>query len=115
MVKSLFNLTENSHKQVLNLIRLYREISGAELARLTNLRPSTVLYILRILDEKGLIEISGTGESTTKGGKKPTLWKIKSNIGYVIGLEILVHKIRMVLTGIEGAFWIKRNIYLPVN
>lgn len=104
MIRNLFNLTENSHRQVLNLIRLYKEISGAELARITNLRPSTVLYILRNLDEKGLIVISGTGESTTKGGKKPTLWKIKSNIGYVIGIEILVHKIRIVLAGLEGTF-----------
>jgi predicted NBD/HSP70 family sugar kinase len=83
---------------------LNKEISGAELARLTNLRPSTVLYILRNLDEKGLIEISGTGESTTKGGKKPTLWKIKENIGYVIGMETLVHKIRIVLAGLDGRF-----------
>jgi N-acetylglucosamine repressor len=100
----MFTLTENSHRQVLNLIRLYKETSGAELARLTNLRPSTVLYILRSLDEKGLIEICGTGESTTKGGKKPTLWKIKDNIGYVLGLEVLSHKIRIVLVGINGSF-----------
>ncbi len=112
MITGLLSLTENSHKQVLNLIRIYREISGAELARLTNLRPSTVLYILRNLDEKGLIEISGTGESTTKGGKKPTLWKIKSNKGFVIGLEILVHKIRIVLVGLEGNF-IDKGEHIP--
>jgi predicted NBD/HSP70 family sugar kinase len=114
VVTGLFSLTENSHKQVLNLIRLYKEISGAELARLTNLRPSTVLYILRNLDEKSLIEISGTGVSTTKGGKKPTLWKIKSNIGYVIGLEILVHKIRIVLAGLDGTF-LDKGEHIPVN
>lgn len=112
MVTGLFSLTENSHKQVLNLIRLYKEISGAELARLTNLRPSTVLYILRNLDEKGLIEISGTGESTTKGGKKPTLWKIKSNIGFVIGIEILVHKIRIVVAGLEGSL-LDKSEHIP--
>lgn len=114
MITGLLSLTENSHKQVLNLIRIYREISGAELARLTNLRPSTVLYILRNLDEKGLIEISGTGESTTKGGKKPTLWKIKSNKGFVIGLEILVHKIRIVLVGLEGNF-IDKGEHIPTG
>lgn len=114
MITGLLSLTENSHKQVLNLIRIYREISGAELARLTNLRPSTVLYILRNLDEKGLIEISGTGESTTKGGKKPTLWKIRSNRGYVIGLEILVHKIRTVLVGLEGNF-IDKGEHIPAS
>jgi glucokinase len=114
VIAGLLSLTENSHKQVLNLIRIYREISGAELARLTNLRPSTVLYILRNLDEKGLIEISGTGESTTKGGKKPTLWKIKSKKGYVIGLEILVHKIRIALVGLEGNF-IDKGEHIPSN
>lgn len=114
MITGLFSLTENSHKQVLNLIRLCKEISGAELARLTNLRPSTVLYILRNLDEKGLIEISGTGESTTKGGKKPTLWKIKGNTGFVLGLEILVHKIRIVLAGFEGNF-IEKGEHIPAS
>lgn len=114
MTNNLFNLAENSHKQVLNLIRLYKEISGAELARITNLRPSTVLYILRILDERGLIEISGTGESTTKGGKKPTLWKIKSDIAYVIGIEVLVHKFRVVLARFEGTF-IDKSEYIPAG
>lgn len=114
METGLFSLTENSHKQVINLIRIYREISGAELARLTNLRPSTVLYILRNLDEKGLIEVKGTGESTTKGGKKPTLWKIKSNYGYVIGIETLVHKIRIVLASLEGTF-LDKSEHIPTN
>lgn len=112
MNSNILNLTENSHKQVLNLIRLNKEISGAELSRLTNLRPSTILYILRSLDEKGLIEISGTGESTTKGGKKPTLWKLKPDLGFVIGMEVIVNKIRIAVAGLNGTFYAK-NEYVP--
>ena len=83
-----YSLTENSHKQVLNIIRTHREVSGAEISRLTGLQPSTILYILRILDRKGFIAISRTGDSTQKGGKKPVLWKIRPDIGVMLGIEV---------------------------
>ena len=97
-----YSLTENSHKQVLNIIRTHREISGAEISRLTGFQPSTILYILRILDRKGFITISRTGDSTQKGGKKPVLWKIKSDIGVMLGIEVFKSKLRFVKIDFEG-------------
>ncbi len=97
-----YSLTENSHKQVLNIIRTHREISGAEISRLTGFQPSTILYILRILDRKGFITISRTGDSTQKGGKKPVLWKIKSDIGVMLGIEVFKSKLRFVKIDFAG-------------
>jgi len=97
-----YSVTENSHKQVLNIIRTHREISGAEISRLTGFQPSTILYILRILDRKGFITISRTGDSTQKGGKKPVLWKIKSDIGVMLGIEVFKSKLRFVKIDFEG-------------
>ena len=67
LVKSL-----NSHI-VLNLIRTRGPIYGADLAKITGMRPSTIMSILRNLEKKGLIFKSGTGASSVQGGRKPTL------------------------------------------
>jgi N-acetylglucosamine repressor len=96
------SITENSHKQVINLIRIHREISGAEISRITGFQPSTILYILRILDRKGFISISRTGVSTQKGGKKPVLWKIKPDIGLMLGVEVFKSKLRFVKIDFAG-------------
>jgi len=97
-----YTVTENSHKQVLNIIRTQKEVSGAEIARMTGFQPSTILYILRILDRKGFIMVSRTGDSTQKGGKKPVLWKIKPEIGQMLGIEVFRRKLRYVTIDFAG-------------
>ena len=102
MGADFYTLTENSHKQVLNVIRIYKEISGAEISRITGFQPSTILYILRILDKRGFINISRTGDSTRKGGKRPVLWKIKPGIGMMLGVEVFRNKLRYVKLDVAG-------------
>ena len=70
---------------ILNLIRTNAPISGASLAKTTGMRPSTVQNILKNLEKKGLISNIGIGNSTKMGGRRPTLWKICGNYGYVVG------------------------------
>lgn len=96
------SLTENSHKLVINVIRTNKEISGAEISRITGFQPSTILYILRILDRRGFICISRTGDSTQKGGKKPVLWKIRPEIGMMLGIEVFSSKLRYVKIDFAG-------------
>jgi predicted NBD/HSP70 family sugar kinase len=100
-----YSLPEKSHRLVLNLIRISREISGAEIARNSGFQPSTILYILRILDKKGFIEISRTGSSTERGGKKPVLWKIRPGIGKMLGIEVLKKKVRYVKLDFAGTLY----------
>lgn len=87
----------DSHREVLNLIRMHKEISGAELARLTDYQPSTVVYILRHLEDSGYIEVSRIGSSMGSAGKPPTLWKLVSDCGYIIGIEVLPEQIRVIV------------------
>lgn len=101
---------EDTHKLSLKLIRDHRELSGAQIARLTGLQPSTVVYILRRLNKAGYIEYSRMGNSTNKGGKRPILWKIKGSFGYVLGLEVLVDKIRYVLTDFSGKIIVRHEV-----
>lgn len=101
-MKNLLAIKDDSLKHVLRLIRQNREISGAALARLSSFQPSTITYILRKLQKPGIIEQAGMGESTGKGGKKPTLWKITSRKYYIIGIEVLPTKARYIVADIDG-------------
>ena len=101
-MRASFPELDDSQKQVLRLIRKHEAISGAELARLTNLQPSTMVYILRKLHKLNLIEQTGTGTSTGKGGKKPTLWSVQSNRFHILGLEILPTRVRCFISDITG-------------
>lgn len=103
-------IAEEKHKLVLKLIRDYGELSGAQIARMAGLQPSTVVYILRRLSEDGLIEYSRIGESTNRGGKRPVLWKINGAFSYILGMEVLVDKIRYVLTDFSGKIVASREI-----
>ncbi len=87
-------LKNSKERHVLNLIRLYGEISGAQIARISNILPSTIVYILRALKKKELIEVSRIGNSTVVGGKPPTLWQLRSDRGVMIGLEVIPKEIR---------------------
>lgn len=102
MTHPIFHLHEGSHRRILNLIRQHNGISGAELSRLSGMQPSSLVYILRSLASKNLICQTGTGESTTKGGKKPLLWVVHPQMGYLLGLEYLGDRSRYVLTAIDG-------------
>ena len=104
-----FRIKSESHKIVLNTIRQYQEISGAQLSRITKYKPSTLVYILRTLKKKGFIEISRIGKSTPVGGKPPTLWRLVANKGYVIGLEVLPHEIRTTVIDFSSTI-ISQNI-----
>jgi len=94
-LKKYFDLEIPSHRKILNFIRVNGEISGADLARLSSLQPSTIVYILRALEEKGLIEISRIGNSSGSAGKPPTLWRLVGKKGYIIGLEVIPSELRV--------------------
>lgn len=94
MLPEPFQLKIQSHRQILDAIRIHGEISAAELARLNNLQPSTLVYILRSLKSKGLIEVSRISAQLGSAGKPPTLWRLVANKGYIIGLEIIPNEMR---------------------
>lgn len=87
----------SSHKRILNLLRMNKELSAADLARLSGLQPSTLSAISNDLLKANIIEVSKTGTSTAKGGKRPTLLRLNASVGYVIGMELQAHQIRVVI------------------
>lgn len=97
-----FCLSIASHRQILNSIRIHKEISGAKLARLNNFQPSTLVYILRALKDRGLIEVSRIEALHKTAGKPPTLWRLAPDKGYIIGIEAIPAELRAVVVNFQG-------------
>lgn len=95
----LKNLNNNV---ILNLVRTRSPISGASLAKITGMRPSTVQNILKNLEKKGLVQKDGIGDSTKFGGRRPTLWTICGNYGYVVGIQLEINEIQAVLVNLNS-------------
>jgi len=87
---------------VLNLIREKEIISGAELANITGMRPSTIANIIKNFIAKELIVGMGKGKSTEKGGKRPFLWSINKVSGYTIGIDVEIGQMTAVLLNMLG-------------
>jgi predicted NBD/HSP70 family sugar kinase len=103
----MLDLKERSHKKVFSLIRAQGNVSGAMLAKQTEMQPSSLVYILRHLKDRKLIKMSGYGSSTFKGGKKPLLWQVNPDFGNILGLEVMRHAIRAVLVNLAGEIVLK--------
>lgn len=104
LIKSL------NDRLVLNLIREHETISGADLAALTGMRPSTISNILKDLAAKSLIINLGKGESTARGGKKPYLWSLNKAALYAVGIDVEIGEVAAVVLDM-GSNIIGRNLY----
>ena len=71
---------------VLGYVRDEGPISRAQIARETDLHRSTVSLIIEELLADGLIAETGEGAST--GGRKPTLYRLKTGVPVAIGVDV---------------------------
>ncbi|HJZ83400.1 MAG TPA: ROK family transcriptional regulator [Pyrinomonadaceae bacterium] len=71
---------------VLNYVREREPISRAEIARETALQRSTVSAIIDDLQNEGLVEEIGEGEST--GGRPPTLLRLRTAGAIAVGVAV---------------------------
>lgn len=96
------NTIRDINKQiVLNYVRARSPISRADIARETSLQRSTVSAIVDDLQKAGLIEESGTGDST--GGKKPTLLRLKTGTPVAIGVDVTPRVTTVALADLTGS------------
>jgi predicted NBD/HSP70 family sugar kinase len=99
---------------VLNLIREHGKISGSMLSQITGMRPSTISSILKDLQKRALIKNLGKGESTSRGGKRPYIWTIKSDEEYVIGIDLEIGEITAVVLDLSAGIVAKKIYQVPV-
>lgn len=95
------NTIRDINKQiVLNYVRDRAPISRAEIARETALQRSTVSAIVDALQDTGLIEEIGTGDST--GGRKPTLLKLKTDYPCAVGVDLTPRETTVAVADVSG-------------
>ena len=82
----LATIRDINRQIVLNYVREREPISRAEIARETALQRSTVSAIVDSLQNDGLVEEIGEGEST--GGRPPTLLRLRTAGAIAIGAAV---------------------------
>lgn len=85
---------------ILNTIRKEGLISRAEIAKKTKLTPPTVTNLVNELLEADLVKESEMGAS--KGGRKPILLTINATGFFIIGVDVGVHKLRVVIADLNA-------------
>ena len=108
-----------NERRILNLIREEGPISRNELAKRTKISKVAVSTIISRLDDDGYILEIGKGQSTSKGGKRPTLLKLNPDNGYVIGIQIKRGTSTIALANIESEIkdieHVNHHIDDPIN
>jgi predicted NBD/HSP70 family sugar kinase len=95
------NTIRDINKQiVLNYVRDRAPISRAEIARETALQRSTVSAIVDDLQLGGLIQETGTGDST--GGRKPTMLRLKTGVPVAVGVDVTPRRTTVALADLAG-------------
>jgi glucokinase len=94
-------LREVNVRHLLRLLRLHGTCSRADLVRYSGLSAPTVSIAIAYLHGKGLVEMIGPGRSN--GGRRPSLLRFKSTLGYVVGTDIGRTVLRVGLADLSGA------------
>ena len=101
-IARLNTIRDINRQIVLNYVRDRSPISRAEIARQTDLHRSTVSVIIDELVEDGTIEEIGSGVST--GGRKPTLYKLRSGEPAAIAIDLTPRTTTIALADLAGNF-----------
>lgn len=89
-----------NQQYILDLIHHEKEISRAEIAVRLGLNKATVSSQVSDLLEKQLLVETRIGVSS--GGRRPVMLKINAQAGFVIGVEILIHKAICLVSDLDG-------------
>ncbi|MBX7055363.1 MAG: ROK family transcriptional regulator [Pyrinomonadaceae bacterium] len=85
---------------VLNYVRDRSPISRAEIARQTALHRSTVSVIIDdLVSSELIIEI---GEGISSGGRKPTLYRLKTDVPVAIGIDVTPRTTTIAIANLAG-------------
>ncbi|MEO5860419.1 MAG: ROK family transcriptional regulator [Pyrinomonadaceae bacterium] len=101
-IARLNTIRDINRQIVLNYVRDRSPISRAEIARQTDLHRSTVSVIVDELVGDGSIEEIGSGVST--GGRKPTMYKLRSGEPAAIAIDLTPRTTTIALADLAGNF-----------
>mgnify|MGYP001076259387 CR=1 FL=1 len=104
-----------NRKTILAILRNSGEISVAELSKKVDLSKTTLMDIMNYYIGKELVVVTGKGESTEEGGKKPNIFKFNADGGYAVGIVIFANKLLSVITNLRGEILDKISVELQTN
>lgn len=104
-----FKTLKPEARHIFNLIQKEGGLSKAEITKLTNLKTSTLNYMMEPLHHHGLIIETHTGEST--GGRKPVLYDINLCRFYIIGIHLTDSFTEIVFANLKLELFHKETIY----
>ena len=93
---------------ILDRIRLNGEISRAELAKVTQIRPPTVTAIVRELLAEGFLDEIGMGE--THGGRAPRMLALSCKLPQAMGFELTENGLLAGLSDLKGNLRVRRRL-----
>lgn len=94
------DLSKVNRATVLNLIKMNKQISRADIVKKTKLAGPSVSRIVQDLINEGLVGEKGVGESI--GGRKPILLTFRPDGRRVMGLDIRPHLIHGIVCNLDG-------------
>ncbi|MGL9972049.1 ROK family protein [Enterococcus sp. DIV1420a] len=102
MISSKYTIREQNEAQILNQIIKHKEISRAELSKITSLNKASVSSITNKLINDGLIIEKRVGEATNRGRKPIMLTFNGSSSGLVIAIDLGYNYIDGALASLDG-------------
>lgn len=95
---------------ILDLIRVHKSISKAELSQITGLSPTATGVITSSLLELGYIHETGTGES--KGGRRPVMLEMRPDSFFSVGIDLDVNYMNVILIDITGKTIYEKSMFM---
>jgi len=91
------------HKEkILNILKMQKNLSRADLARILDLKKSSISLIIEKLIEQGFIREAKNEKEVIKNGRKPTPLEINPGKGYVVGIEVGFQGLFCILVDFQG-------------
>ncbi len=90
-----------------------KNISRIAISKKLDLYRSTITNIISSLIEKGLVKEGTSGNSTSRGGRKPIFLSINKDFACVIGIELQYEKYSVVVLSIDGSILYKTSADTP--
>jgi predicted NBD/HSP70 family sugar kinase len=97
--KSMNQKKNFDYKYVFNQIRNHKSVSKSELEQLTGLKLTTLNRTVNGLLKDGMIRAAESGESS--GGRRPLLYSVNPEAGYIVGVDISRTYTRIALTDLN--------------
>lgn len=96
------SVKQGNQREVLNFLRNSGEVSVADIAARVRLSKPTIKKVIDMYQAQGLVVLTGKGESTEDGGKRPSLFRFNRNYGCILAVHLGPDFVFAALTDLAG-------------